>query len=363
MRSARLTNIRVTHPHRRQSSTPASPANHFDSAPASCPGSAASAPSRAASGSPPPRRRRPPAPPTAGSGPDPEPARRSSSARPAKRVALTPRDRRVLALLVEHRVAIAEQIARVEFPNAHRARSRLPKLAEAGYLARWRPYQRPGSAPMIYTVGQRGAVEIAAATDAPMPRSSDTAEKVLRLQHSPKLGHLLGVVEFFTLLHAAAGALPGAALAEWWSEESIAPDCHGIVRPDGFGRWVEHTPHGPAEVEWLYEHDRGTEKIDTLIGELDKYARLMTEHPRIDYPVLIELPNRIREANLHQRLGRRKPRAGRRYVVVATTNTDYIRGAGHNPAGPVWWLAGTDRTRHRLINLPACHNHAGGMTR
>jgi hypothetical protein len=216
---------------------------------------------------------------------------------------------------------------------------------------------------MIYTVGQRGAAILAAATEAPAPRPSDTAEKILRLQHSPKLAHMLGVVEFFTLLHAAARSLPGAALAEWWSEESISPDCHGIVRPDGFGRWVEHTPHGPQEVEWLYEHDRGTEKIDTLIGKLDKYARLRTEHPRIDYPVLIELPNHIREANLHQRLNRRKPRAGWRHVIVATTNTDYIRAAGHNPAAPVWWLAGTDRTRHRLINLPAPSQPRRGMTR
>lgn len=62
--------------------------------------------------------------------------------------------------------------------------------------------------------------------------------------------------------------------------------CHGIVRPDGYGRWVEHTPQDPREVEWLFEHDRGTETIDTLLGKIDKYTRLMTEYPRIGLPVL-----------------------------------------------------------------------------
>jgi protein involved in plasmid replication-relaxation len=270
----------------------------------------------------------------------------------------------VLDLLAEHRAATAEQVARIWFPSEKRAADRLRQLFEADYLARWRPYLRPGSAPLIYTIGPRGAALLAAAADAPAPRPSDTTEKVFRLQHSPSLGHTLGVVELFTLLHAAARALPGAALTEWWSEDETAGECFGIVRPDGYGRWVEDTATGRRREVWfLFEYDRGTEKLDTLLGKIDKYARLMTEHPETDLPVLIEVPNHTREANLHRRLNARKTRPGQRRVYVATTHTGYIAAAGHNPAGAVWWPAGTTATRHRLINLGASHDHTAGMTR
>ncbi|GAA5175240.1 hypothetical protein GCM10023321_80920 [Pseudonocardia eucalypti] len=131
---------------------------------------------------------------------------------------VTPRDRVVLVLLTEHRVATAAQIARVEFPCPNRARVRLEQLAERHYLARWRPYVRPGSAPFQYTVGPLGAALTAAAKQEPIPKPSEVTREAWRLEHSPNLAHRLAVVEFFTRLHGHARTLPGAALAEWWSE-------------------------------------------------------------------------------------------------------------------------------------------------
>jgi hypothetical protein len=276
---------------------------------------------------------------------------------------LNARDQGVLDLLTEHRVATAEHIARVEFTNAKRAGECLLRLTKRDILARWRPYLRPGSAPYYYTVGPLGATINAVAAGAPAPRSGDIKERLFRLRHSPRLGHILGVVEFFTLLHASARALPYAELAEWWSERRTAPECFGIVQPDGYGRWVEHTPDGLRELRFLYEHDRGTEQIATLLGKLDRYTRLMTERPGIDLPVLIELPNRVREANLHQHMSRRQCQGRQRYVIVATTNTRAIRAAGDDPAGPVWWLAGISGTRHRLINLPHGTTRTAGAPR
>jgi hypothetical protein len=291
---------------------------------------------------------------------------RARTGKGASHGALTDRDRRILALLVEHRVATADQIARVEFPCATRARGRLCRLAERGILARFRPYQRPGSRPWHYTVGPLGAAITAAATGTRTPRASLITEATRRIEHSPNLTHQLGVVEFFTLLYAAARNLPGAALAEWWSETTTAAECYGIIRPDGYGHWIEPTPHhqhSRREVRFFYEHDRGTEPLTTILAKIDKYAALTAAHPRITLPVLIEVPNHTRESNLHRALIGRRARSRQPRVLVATTNTDYINAAGHNPAEPVWWSAGTTDTRHRLVNLPKDRRHTGTVPR
>ncbi|MBB6379687.1 hypothetical protein BKA01_006962 [Pseudonocardia eucalypti] len=267
---------------------------------------------------------------------------------------MTDRDRRVLALLIEHRVATADQIARVEFPCPNRARVRLEQLATRHFLARWRPYVRPGSAPYHYTVGPVGAALDAAANERPAPKPSEVARDAWRLEHSPNLAHRLGVVEFFTRLHGHARTFPGAALVEWWSEETTAPECMGVLRPDGYGRWTEPTRDGQCEVQFLYEHDRGTEPLDTLLAKLDKY-RILAERHQVNLPVLIELPTHVREANLHRAIARRRPADGP-FVFVATTSTEYLAAAGHNPAGPIWRPAGasaaTGSTRYRLATLP-----------
>lgn len=82
---------------------------------------------------------------------------------------LTDRDHQVITLLGEHQALTAEQIARVAFPNDHRARHRLVELTRRGVLARFRHCHRPGSLPWRYTLGLLGAAIRAAETGAPLP--------------------------------------------------------------------------------------------------------------------------------------------------------------------------------------------------
>jgi hypothetical protein len=65
------------------------------------------------------------------------------------------------------------------------------------------------------------------------------------------------------------------------------------------------------------------------------------------YPILFVLPSRIREQNLHRRLADRPEPA----LAVATTCPE----AGDDSAGPVQWLAGNDRHRRALADLPSHH--------
>jgi Replication-relaxation len=178
-----------------------------------------------------------------------------------------------------------------------------------------------------------------------VPRPAVHAERVLRLARSPRLHHLLGINEFFVSLAATARHDPGYALT-WWLNERHATDlCAGLARPDGLGTWT----FGHRSVTFFVEHDVGTEPLSRLVAKLPCYAEArLGDGP--DHPVLFWLPSREREQNLHRLLAR-----SRSSVPVATA----VHGAGSlqqpvpsgvNPAGPVWWIAGTPGL-HRLIDL------------
>lgn len=265
----------------------------------------------------------------------------------------------MLDLLVEHRVATAEQIARwAGFPNGQRARDRLKKLTERdGMLARFRPYRRPGSAPYHYTVGLRGAIRTADRHQEPAPRPSEIDEAVRRLYNSPNLAHLVGIVEFFTRLHAISRDLRGVELTRWWPEQHATHACYGMVRPDSYAEWAEHTHLSPRVVGFFYEHDRATETLQTVLGKLDRYATLIREQ-RIRRPVLIELPTPAREDNLHHDLTQRHGPHGHRTVYVATTNTALWNRTAGGPAGAVWRPAATTGPRRRLGDLPTLPDSA-----
>ncbi|GAA5176678.1 hypothetical protein GCM10023321_85660 [Pseudonocardia eucalypti] len=262
---------------------------------------------------------------------------------------LTQRDRQVIALLADHQVATAEQLARVAFPNPVRARCRLVLLAQRGVLARFRPYQRPGSMPYHYALGTLGAMLHAAAAGASIPTPATTERNLVRLSQSRTLDHTRGVVEFFTLLHATARRTPGATLDLWCNETTAAEACIGIVRPDGIGQWTEHTPAGSRTVGFLYEHDTGTEPLRVLLDKIGKYGELgAAGNVR---PVLIQFPNPARETNLHRAIRERYGPAGPAAVFLATTNTAQITALG-DPVGPVWTPVDRYAGRYRLTALP-----------
>jgi hypothetical protein len=247
---------------------------------------------------------------------------------------LTDRDRRLLALLDEHRVLTTDQIAAIAFGSIARARARLHQLHTRGVLDRFRHYIRPGSVSWRWTLGPLGAAVLAAGNGQNPPRPSQVREATVRLAAWPQLEHLLAVNNFFVSLHAHARNRPGIELARWWSESRARQATGGLVRPDGAGWWRHHGRDLPF---WL-EHDTGTEPLTKVIGKLADYQQLVGT--RWALPILFHLPNPTREAHLHQRLAETAHTAG---LTVATTNTEHTARTG--PAGKVWQLAGNAARR------------------
>lgn len=230
-------------------------------------------------------------------------------------------------------------------------------LATRGVLARFRPYQRPGSMPYHYALGPLGAMLHAAAGGASIPTPANTERNLVRLSQSRTLDHARGVVEFFTLLHATARRTPGMALDLWWNETTAAEACIGMVRPDGIGQWTEHTPAAVRTVGFLYEYDTGSEPLRVLLDKIGKYGELGAAGNM--RPVLIQLPNPAREANLHRAIRERYGPGGPAVVFLATTNTAHLAVMG-DPAGPIWTPPGAHPGRYRLTALPSYHGQRHG---
>ncbi len=253
---------------------------------------------------------------------------------------LTERDRRIIDVLAEHQVLTTAQLAELAFPSVDVAQRRLVRLHRLRVLDRFRWNIPVGSQCWHYTLGPAGAALVAAAKGVEPPRPAELRRRTMRLAASPRLNHLLGCNGFFTALAAHARTQPGTALLAWWSERRCADHYGELVRPDGYGAWVERD----QRVGFFVEYDTGSEPLARLTAKLAGYADLANAGGPA-HPVLFWLPSTAREAHLHQIFNQRPP------AIVVATAAAYLAAARHvSPAGPIWLPTGTDH-RRRLAEL------------
>jgi protein involved in plasmid replication-relaxation len=246
--------------------------------------------------------------------------------------------RRRCQLLSEHRVLTTGQLTQLAFPSADAAEHRLVILWRLRLVDRFRPRHTPGSAPYHYVLGPLGAALLAAQADQdPSPAAVGyRRDRTLALAHSQRLAHLVGVNGFFCALAHHARHHPETELERWWPEQRCAAHWGRLVRPDGYGRWREHS----RRVDFFLEYDRGTQAPHRLAGKLGGYLDL-TRATGIRTPLLLWLPTPAREDSVRRALaGTSLP------IATATPNP------GHSPAGPIWLLLHADGPRRRLIDLP-----------
>ena len=170
---------------------------------------------------------------------------------------LVERDRRVLTLLADHRVVTTEQIAAVEFTSTRRAQDRLRILRQLGVLFAFRDsFAGGGTSPNRYALGYLGARLIAAQREQTPPTPAAHRLALERLAASPRLGHLLGVNQFFCDLIAYA-RYAASRTTEGAETEPTAPS--GLTAPTEWlpermatvkagGQYSRCTAHGTADV-------------------------------------------------------------------------------------------------------------------
>ena len=276
---------------------------------------------------------------------------------------LLDRDRRLLALLAEHKAFTTEQIASLEFASVRRAQDRLRKLREMGMVFAFRESLYGGGTTQTrHALGYSGARLIAAQRAQTPPAPAKYALGLERLANSPMLGHRLGVNGFFAALAAhrnpARQQDPGApesvqGLTQWWSERQCAEmfwtnaSGEGDLHPDGYGCFERDG----RMVRFFLEYDTGTESLKTVTAKLADYQGFPTDNFGI---LLFSVHSARREAGLRTALSRAFGSYGPG-LVIATTSRDLAHPDG--PAGRVWalWTAGSGDAvpeRLRLAELP-----------
>lgn len=208
---------------------------------------------------------------------------------------LTRRDEAIIDALARHRVLTTTMLTELFFPSGWAARSRIVTLYEMGVLARFQDHKRDE---YHYTLGYWGAAVHALRNKQPVPTPKAVNTAIQRLTVSLKRPHLEGVNAFFARLTAGARSHgDGLRVKSWLCEAEAAALFLDKVRPDGAADLVNNAREGLA---FFFEHDTGSEPLETLIGKLDRYAAKASRWGH--QPVLLQLTRRGREENLHKRI-------------------------------------------------------------
>jgi hypothetical protein len=269
---------------------------------------------------------------------------------------LTARDRWILRMLLEHRVLTTGQLAQLAFGTTRSCTARMTVLYQLRAVERFRPLTAAGSAPMHYLLDEAGAAVLAAEDGTTPAGLGWRRDRAAAIALSPRLAHDTGANAVFTALAAAARASSGQqALEVWWSERRCAA-AWDHARPDGYGRWRDQSPGGPAGVaDFFLEYDTGTEPLTRVIAKLSGYAALAAR-TGIPTPVLFWLLSPRREAELRARLAGPPPAgihgaasAAQVPGVPVATAVEGLTPGG--PAGAAWLPAGSPGPRVRLARL------------
>lgn len=260
---------------------------------------------------------------------------------------LTPRDRRVLDLVAEHRVLTTWQLLALAFPSEARAQRRLRELAELGVLFRTQPHRAAGgSQPYHYLLGYQGAELLAGQHGTTPPRPAVHRQRITRILESPKLRHLLGSNQFFADLTAYApgphrtGSRTPDGLQTWHSEEWVRDHYALRVIPDGYGLWRERG----QLLGFFLEHDTGTETLRQVADKMDGYAEPPHNGLALPGMLLFWVPSHRRENGLRRALA-----AKQSHVPAATASRDHVDPRG--PAGQIWSVVHADPNRTRRVQL------------
>lgn len=256
---------------------------------------------------------------------------------------LTARDLTILRTLEAHVVLSTEQITRLLFRSPVSAQHRLAVLHQYDLVDHFHERRDSGGHTSFrHVLGEAGAAVLALrrheekqGTDPNQPETPLRTDPryrqphhKIRVQHSPRLAHTLGVNELATLLAGHARRTPGAALERWVSERRCRLWCAETARPDARLVWTENG----RTVDVLLEYDRGTENHRRLLDKIPGYRSLQRDRGVASW-VIFTFPSDEREAEVRRDL------AAIRDVPIATAVP------GH-PAEAIWLpLRATRRVR------------------
>jgi hypothetical protein len=181
------------------------------------------------------------------------------------RVALSDRDRALLAALGRFRIARTSDLVRYGFPSTRRdtALRRLRRLFDAGYLA---VASEDRSAENLYSLARSGRVSVAS--------EGGTVGRVPRCGLTHHLAIVSTWVELALLAESRSGVRLDLFRPDWEIREKAGRAGSDIV-PDGLFQLRLTLPDGRnGVIRAALEVDLGTERQSVLVRKLSAYAAL-----------------------------------------------------------------------------------------
>lgn len=259
----------------------------------------------------------------------------------------TARDRWILAMLHEHQILTTEQITTLAFGTPRTARARLAKLTSLALIERTRSNPAaPGASSYLYTLGQAGALLLAAERDQDLKALRYDRARTRRTALRPDLPHTLGCNTLMIRLATTHPTHAGERLMTWLGALTCLRRWGDQVRPDAYGHYTSPTAESDG-CGFFLEHDTGSESLTQLTGKIRGYTRFARNHTG-HHPILIHTSTPSRETRLHALLSQTH---GICPVPIATTTSP-------NPHEAVW-LAHTAADRAAITELPGLFTALG----
>lgn len=247
---------------------------------------------------------------------------------------MTERDRRILALLVEHFTFTTSQLAVLAgFGSLWRARHRLALLHSRGVLHRERPFRAGGgSHEWHWMLGPVGAKIVAAEVGTTAVRPSRIEARWAKLYHGWRYRELMVQHEWFCQLAATAEPDTGG-LVEWVSPWRISRAHRATT--DGYGRWRHADGRELAFVVLLDDPPRvGTRELIDRLTSID-IAQHGSDAGRLGGAVvLVWCATLHREGVVRRRLQRHLGLSDQPVALACGEYAGTPHGGG--PRGRVW---------------------------
>ncbi|WP_017624714.1 replication-relaxation family protein [Nocardiopsis chromatogenes] len=241
---------------------------------------------------------------------------------------LSDRDRDVIRAIGKHRVMTTHHLHALFFANVDttRTRRRLKVLYDSGLLQRFRPSLRKGTAPWHWVLSPEGERLLDDMTGARRPYGAMTP--AIRLAHSQRLGHFLGISETYVAFATAGRALPGEGLRGWRNEAECAEKWDRRIFPDAWLLWAQDG----TDLGAFIEYDNGTEVLYSVAKKLRRYSDIAAVYGETCF-VLFIVPAPGREEALAQTLDLHM----KERVQALLTTTGLLAHPG--PAAAIWRTA------------------------
>ncbi|MDE3721438.1 replication-relaxation family protein [Nocardiopsis sp. N85] len=263
---------------------------------------------------------------------------------------ITPRDRRILTDLYEHNVLTTHHLHRLHFEGCSRrtVNQRMSQLRLYRLVAPFRPYTHAGTSPHHWVVDQLGAQLLAAQRQSEPAELDYRADHRMRVAHSLRLGHVLGLADTFVAFTLAARRTSSASLECWYSERESARRWGRHIRPDAYIQWNQDQ----TVLHAFVEYDTGTEPLTKVVRKMGGYTSLALESGLASIALFAVHSDR-RAEHLLAKLSAESAADPRKVgAYVATHERLRARGpdeavwrAPGDPGGP--WL--------RLVDIARCH--------